>query len=103
MVRLHEFEIRAHSSPRSCVVHSQFTFRWDELVQVMASRQLFSLMISAALFGHDIKLKSLPYGIMVFGAMGYKIRKQVKTRGINMDSVSQSKTSSTLNPTRKMQ
>lgn len=55
----------------------------------MASRQLFSLLISAVLFGHDMKLKSLPFAIMVFGAMGHKIRKQVKARGIRLDGVSQ--------------
>ena len=108
MVRLYEFEIRAtathiialgsHSS------HSGGAKSTGELVQVMASRQLFSLVISAALFGHDIKLMSLPYAIMVFGAMGYKIRKQVKTRGISLDSVSQStKSSSAPSPTKKVQ
>ena len=55
----------------------------------MASRQLFSLLVSAALFGHDMKLQSLPFAVMVFGAMGYKIRKQVKARGIQLDGVSQ--------------
>ena len=56
---------------------------------MMASRQLFSLLVSAALFGHDMKLKSLPFAIMVFGAMGYKIRKQVKSRGVQLAGVSQ--------------
>ena len=51
----------------------------------MASRQLFSLVVSAALFGHDMKLKSLPFAVLVFGAMGYKIRKQVKAKGIQLD------------------
>ena len=54
----------------------------------MASRQLFSLVVSAAFFGHDIRLQSLPFGVMVFGAMGYKIRKQVKSRGIQLAGVS---------------
>jgi hypothetical protein len=58
------------------------------LVQVMASRQLFSLVVSAAFFGHDMKLQSLPFAIMVFGAMGYKIRKQVQARGIRLAGVS---------------
>jgi hypothetical protein len=59
------------------------------LWQIMASRQLFSLVVSAALFGHDIRLQSLPFGVMVFGAMGYKIRKQVKSRGVQLAGVSQ--------------
>jgi hypothetical protein len=54
----------------------------------MASRQLFSLVVSAMLFGHEMKLASLPYAVMVFGAMGYKIRKNVKARGIQLAGVS---------------
>ena len=36
---------------------------------VMASRQLFSLVINSILFGHKLQLSSLPFAAMVFGAM----------------------------------
>ena len=68
----------------------------------MASRQLFSLVVSAAFFGHDMKLQSLPFAIMVFGAMGYKIRKQVKARGIKLAGVSvAAKSTPAVNPPKK--
>ena len=57
---------------------------------VMASRQLFSLVVSALLFGHEVKLASLPYAFLVFGAMGYKIQKNVQARGIQLAGVSPS-------------
>ena len=81
---------------------------------VMASRQLFSLVINSILFGHKLQLSSLPFAAMVFGAMvsastpssallpsaepdslrlttvvgcvvqAYKIRKQVKAHGLTL-------------------
>ena len=44
---------------------------------LMASRQMFSLAISAALFGHKISFSSMPFVCLVFVAMALRIRRQM--------------------------
>lgn len=66
---------------RACLLHLLLRFsRTDKVCglcssaqvifsMVMASRQLFSLVINSILFGHKLQLSSLPFAAMVFGAM----------------------------------
>ena len=43
---------------------------------IMATRQLFSMLISFALYGHAIAPSGVVGAALVFGAIGYRIRRK---------------------------
>ena len=42
--------------------------------------QVFSLAVSAAIFGHEISYRAMPFAVLVFAAMVYEIRKRAIKR-----------------------
>lgn len=55
---------------------------------IMTTRQMFSICISAFIFGHDISLKAAVGAILVFSVLFYQIRRKYKARQVASTSKS---------------